>query len=78
MGEIADQMDWTGRAFHETTKRGIARRMDAGKDEIEQPASQRARGIQLTALDAADGRLGDPEQLGGVCLLDAAEPADQP
>jgi hypothetical protein len=78
MGEIADQMDWTGRAFHETTKRSVACRMNAGKDEIEQPASQRARGLQLTALDAADGRLGDPEQLGGVSLLDAAQAADQP
>ena len=78
MGEIADQIDRTGRAFDETTKRGVARRMDTGKDQIEQTAPQHACGLQLTALDAADCRLGDPEELGGVRLLDAAQPAHKP
>ena len=78
MGEIADEMDGARGAFDKTTKRRVARRMDAGGDEIEQPGSQGARRLQLTMLDAADGRLGYAEQFGRMRLLDAAMPADKP
>jgi hypothetical protein len=77
MGEIADEMDGARGAFDQTTKRGVTRRIDAGRDEIEQPVPQRARRLQLTTLDAADGRLGYGEQLGRVRLLHAAMPADK-
>jgi hypothetical protein len=78
MGEIADEMDGACGAFDQTTKRGITHRIDAGRDEIEQPVPQRARRLELTALDAADGRLGYGEQLRRMRLLHAAVPADKP
>jgi hypothetical protein len=78
MGEIADQMDGTRRAFDEAAKRGVTRRMDAGRDEIQQPASQDACRLQLATLNAADGRLSYPKQFGRVRLFHAAELANKP
>src|SRR6188474_2163186 len=71
-------MDGARRAFDEAAKRGVTRRIDAGRDEIQQPASQGSRWLQLTALNAADGRLSYPKQFGRVRLFHAAEPADKP
>lgn len=78
MGEIADKMDGSGRAFDEAAKRGVPRRMDAGGDEIQQPVSQQARRLQIATLDAADGRLGYSKQFRRICLLHAAHPAGKP
>jgi hypothetical protein len=65
-------------ALDEAAKRGVTRRMDAGRDEIQQPVSQDACRLQLTLLNAADGRLSYPKQFGRVRLFHAAEPADKP
>jgi hypothetical protein len=78
MGEIADKMNWGSRAFDEAAKRRVTRRIDAGRDEIQQPVSQGSRRLQLAALNAADGRLSYPKQFGRVRLFHAAEPADKP
>jgi hypothetical protein len=71
-------MDGDSRALDEAAKRGVTRRMDAGRDEFLQPVSQGARRLQLAALNAADGRLSYPKQFGRVRLFHAAEPADKP